>query len=94
MTHRTAAFQLGLGLVFAFLASAPTADAADPRVEFVLIQTPGAPINTARKWIDTLKRAGVRSVQVRSARTGETLRVEQKGSDQFRQISVRTLRRH
>lgn len=74
-------FGLAASCAAATVGGVNRSEAADPRVEFVLIQDAGFPITGARKWIDTLKRAGVRSVQVRSGRPGEDLRVEKRGSD-------------
>lgn len=91
MLHRPAPSRIVPALVACLLAAllAPTnVRAENARVEFVLLQEPGFPITGARRWIDALKRAGVRNVQVRSSRAREELKVEKRGTEAYPSFRV------
>jgi len=60
-----------------------SAQAAEPRVEMVLSTDPGFPPTGARKWLDTLRRIKITNIQIRSGRNLDTLKVENRGTEQM-----------
>ncbi len=63
------------------LASPCAALAEDPRVDVVLLMDAGFPPSGSRKWLDTLRRVKITNVQIRKGRDGESLRVENRGTE-------------